>query len=172
MANKPGGIRVDPIKFSQFLTINGDGTGAFNAIGDYSLAQEIFYIQPANDEVMNLDRLVIHILSTGALPAGSYGDLAALPSGIDIQVTNARSVSKSILPVVIKSNVSLLHSTDLGFSLVNFTAGVDSIIAVFNCKTDDNFLILDGSQDHRLEILLDDSFVGLVDHHFIAHGHK
>ncbi len=170
---KPGGVYADPIRFVQFLSTNGDGTGVINAVGDYT-TPEIFYIKPTNDEVIEIDRLVIHILDSGTLPVGEYGGLgSALTNGIDIQVTNARSISRSILPSVIKSNVGLLHLTDLGFSLVSFTGGIESITAVFDCKNGrGRCLILDGSQDHKLEILLSDNFTGLVDHHFIAHGFK
>ena len=170
---KPGGVYADPIRFIQFLSTNGDGTGDINAVGDYT-TPEVFYIQPANDEVMLIDKLTIHILNTGALPAGDYGGLgSALVNGIDIVTTNARSNGLSILPGIIKSNINLMHSTDLGFSLITFSGAVDSIIAVFNFKIDDNEgLILDGSQEHKLEVLLSDNFAGLVDHHFVAHGFK
>lgn len=169
-----GGVYLDPVRFSQFLSINGDGSGEANISGDYSLDPRIFYIQPAPNEIMEIGRLVVHITDAGTLPRDEYGGLGdELSNGIDIKVTNARSDGKSILTSLIKTNANLHHLTDMGFSLTSFIGGIESLAAVFNCTTSRNeCLILDGSQNHKIEVLVNDDFSGLVEHHFIIHGFK
>lgn len=170
---KPGGIYSDPILLTQFLTLNGDGTGDFNAIGDYT-TPDIFYIQPSVGEIMEIDKLLIYILDSGALPGGVYGGLgSALTNGINITVTNARSIDRSIIPGLIKANTDLVHLGNGGFSLTNFTGGVDAIVSSIDFTSiTGSSLILDGDQVHKLEVKLSDSFIGLNDHRFIAHGRK
>ena len=164
--SKPGGIYSDPIHLVQYLSTVGDGSGIVNANGNYT-TPEIFFIQPAADEVMSIEKLIVHLTNGGALAIGSYGALSALPNGIDIVVTNEGSVSRSIVPEVIKTNGDLLH---LGpdSSLYNFTASIDAIIATLDFG--EKPVILDGSQGHKIEVLLSDNLTGLTDHHFIAHG--
>ncbi len=169
---EPGGVRSDPIIVHQFLTVDGDGTGISNAIGDYSSVEEIFYIQPAIDEVMVIHEILLHIVDSGAIAATGYGGMSALTDGLDVLITNANSPRLSMLPGLIKENVDFMHCGLGAFNLVNFTGGIDSIIASFKTVNFGAPIILDGSQEHKIEVVLNDSFVGLVDHHFIAHGFK
>lgn len=164
---KPGGIYSDPIPLSQFLTDVGDGTGNDNANGDYT-TPDIFFIQPASDEIMLVEELVIHVEDGGALAEGSYGGLSALTNGINITVTNEGSISRSLLPGVIKTNGELLH-IGKDTAIHSFTASIDAIIATLCFKKP---VLLDGSQNHKIEVLLSDDFTGLDDHHFIAYGTK
>lgn len=171
---KPGGIYSDPIPLSQFLSTNGDGTGDTNAVVDYS-SGEVYYIQPAIDEIIEIHKLVIHLVDSGALPAEVYGGLASdLTNGIDIVVTNEGSIARSIMPGLLKANDELAHLGNGGVELLNFTGGIDTLTGHidFIKMIGPRGLILDGSQNHKLEILFNDTFVGLNDHHFIAHGKK
>ena len=172
---RPGGIYSDPVPLSQFLSINGDGTGATNAIVDYS-GGEVYYIQPAAGEIMEIRKLTLHIVDSGALPAAVYGGLgAALTTGIDIVITNEGSIARSVLPGLIQANDDLAHLGNGGVELLNFTGGVDTLTAHLDFREimgTPHGLILDGDRNHKLEVLFEDSFVGLNDHHFIAHGTK
>ncbi len=165
---KPGGIYSDPIPLIQYLSDVGDGSGNVNANGDYT-TPDMFFIQPAADEIMEIEKLIIHITDGGVLAIGSYGALSALTNGIEILVTNEGSISRSIVPEVLKTNGDLLH---LGpdSSIYNFTSSIDAIIATLDFGNKP--LILDGSQGHKIEVLLSDNLTGLSDHHFIAHGFK
>lgn len=169
---KPGGRYSDPIPFTQFLSSNGDGTGIINAILDYATTPGTVYIQPSADEIMVIQDLLIHVVDSGALPEGSYAGLGvSLANGIDIQVTNEGSSARSVIPGLIKSNGELSHVSGTGrFDIINFSGGVDGLSSVIDFGKAG--LILDGSQGHKLEVLFTDSLVGLVDHHFIAHGTK
>lgn len=172
MSESPGGIPQDPIVVHQFLSINGDGTGTINAIGDYSSTSAVFYIQPAINEVMIIHELLLHILDSGAMPAGSYGSGAALTNGLQVFITNARSPRLSMLPGPIKTNSNFMHCGLNAFNLINFSGGIDGIIASFRPNNFGTPILLDGSQEHKIEVILNDSFVGFSDHHFIAHGFK
>ena len=171
----PGGIYSDPIPLSQYLSTVGDGTGVVNAVGDYTATTETFFIQPAAGEIFEIEKLLIHIVDSGALPATVYGGLgAALDPGINIVVTNEGSIARSVVPGLITANDELQHVGNGGFALTNFTGGIDAITATLDfVKIMRAPLILDGDQDHKLEVILDDDdFTGLVDHHFIVHGRR
>jgi hypothetical protein len=71
---------------------------------------------------------------------------------------------------VIKHNDDFLHWGPGALDLIKFTGGSDSLVAAYRTSNFGVPFTLDGSQGHKIEITLNDSFTGLDDHHFIAHG--
>lgn len=169
---KPGGIYSDPIIINQYMSDVGDGTGTINAVGDYSSTAKIFFIQPAVGEIMTLTGMFIHLVDSGSLTIGVYGGLAgALSVGLAIRVTNEGSENRSIIPGVMKTNGDLVHMGSF-FNINSFSGGVDSLSASINFSVMGAPLILEGGRGHKLEVVLNDDFVGLNDHHFLACGFK
>lgn len=79
------GTDTSPSALVRILDTDGDGTGDTNANGDYSLAAEEFYIQPEDDQDIEITRLIVHIRDTKII-ASSYGNINAggLVNGVRI----------------------------------------------------------------------------------------
>ena len=48
----------------RYLDTVGDGSGEKNANGDYSIAEEIFFLQPPPGRVYRITRLIVSIMDT------------------------------------------------------------------------------------------------------------
>ncbi len=169
-----GGTHRDLKPFFRLLDDVGDGSGTNNAVGDYSSVAKTFKLIPAANEVIVVRHIIVHIGDNAAFAPTNYGGLAARANGYDIKVTASNMANESLIAgdvELITQNDDFLHWGPNALQIVNFTGGVDSLVATLDLIN--NFgmeLVLDGSQGHKIEITLNDSFVGIVDHHFIVHG--
>lgn len=67
---------------------NGDGSGAFDAIGDYRAAPVDFFFQPDPGEVIPVAR-ILFIMKGPDIGKGGYGQALSLTNGITMQHTDA-----------------------------------------------------------------------------------
>lgn len=77
--------------FYQFLDTVGDGSGTVDITGDYSSTAERFLIaNPSDsDEVMYVNRLIIHYGDTAGFSADAFADfVSALTNGIQVRHRN------------------------------------------------------------------------------------
>lgn len=166
-----GGYR-DLKPFFRVLDDDGDGLGTVNAIGDYSSVSKTFKLIPAIDEIIIVDQILVHITDAGLFTPDDYGALSTLSNGYDIKATAPNMANESLIGGVeaIKENTDFLHWGPNAVQIINFAGPIDALVASYKLRDFGVELILDGSQGHKLEILLSDSFVGLIEHHFIVHG--
>lgn len=156
----------------QHLTPNGDGTGGFNANGDYSSTEEIFYIQPPSDKVYCIQRMIGMIEDSNNMRAEYYGDMGvALTNGITVRVSNNNGV---ILDMTnghpIKRNAEwgqFCYDVDLK----SWGTGNEFILIKWDLSLPEQSLFLTGANGDKLELILNDDFSGLVSHHFVIEGH-
>lgn len=153
----------------RFLDTNGNGTGTKNANGNYSGAEEIFYIQPPSGQKYKIGSLVISIVDNGAYGYDNYGAMNALTNGIIFRVRNgAGTVLLDITDgIPIKKNAGFTRITsefytpkDHIFIRINFVDSFGSSIT------------LDGDNGEKLEAVLNDNFTGVIEHYFYAAGSK
>lgn len=158
--------------FSQFLDTDGDGGGTINAVGNYSAASEDFYFEhpdgsPTDAEV---HRMIVHITDSANPSADVYGNLAAaLPNGIQIlQIDDAGNTFRDwTAGNPVKSNAEWSRFCyDVG--LDNFGSGDDTVKVRWTFAKSGGPLVL--KPGWKLVARLNDSFVGLNDHTFMAQG--
>lgn len=89
---------TDKTPFFQHLTDTGASGGETNANGDYSLAEEIFYIQPEAGWIYGIKDMHIAVYDTNGMAAEEYGNLgAALTNGVQIRKSNDTGVLIDVL---------------------------------------------------------------------------
>lgn len=166
------GKHRDPIPLIQFLSINGDGTGAHNVIGNHSGAEAIYYIQPPDGEVYVITEFISHISDAGKFLQDKYGALAAaLPVGVKMQIVDDNDILLDITNGdLIKTNDEFMHISDV--RLQEWGGIADSLRSVLSSSNFGIELRLDGAQNQRLEVTVNDNFTGLIDQHFMVRGYK
>lgn len=155
---------------SRFLDLDGDGTGTKNAIGDYSTADTL-YIQPAAGTVYRIERMLVSIEDGVGMRAERYGGLAAaLTNGVTVRVADD---SGTILDLTdglpIKSNAgwgSYCYDVDIKA----WGAGNELLLVRWTFAKAGVPLRLDGDNNERLEVILNDDMTGLVSHYFMVQG--
>lgn len=156
---------------SRFLDDAGDGTGAMVANGDYSSAEEIFFIQPPAATRFRIARLMVEIEDIGSVTGGKYGALSALTNGIQVRTQNDSGTLVDLtnsLPV--KTNANWGRFSYDVFN-TNFGGGAnDYVQARWSFIRFGQHIRLDGDANDRLEIVLNDDLSGLVSHTFMAQG--
>ena len=167
------GKHKDDEFLSQFLSTGGDGSGTTNAIGNYAVPTS-FFIQPPTDIVYEIALLEFHISDAGKFGQTEYANLgAALSTGIIVKT------SDDVGDIFIITNGEPIKTNDDYFHIATLLnlhdwGGVDDTLFVTLNFVDryGSPLLLDGDQNQKLEIILEDNFAGLIDHHFIASGIK
>jgi hypothetical protein len=155
----------------RYLDTNGNGTGTKSVTGDYSGAEEEFYIQPPNDEVYVIERMLVFVRDDGVWSTEKYGATTSVSTGISIEVRTSTDTTLLDLTdgIPIKTNggwgrlcfdsdVKSIGSGD-SMLLVRWTFG----------KSGRPVTLLEGE---RLAVVLNDDFQTLVDHTFQVQGYK
>lgn len=159
--------------FVHYLDTNGDGTGVRNAIGDYSAAPTIFFYQPPVGTTVEFDKLIIHLSDKGTFPIDGYGGLAApLLNGVVIRFKRLGQVILELTdgePIKTNGNMARIN-TDYRIHAYAVTYNASTVS--FNNTSFGGELQMHGDLQDRLEVVLNDNFTGLDDHHFIAYGRK
>ena len=157
--------------FSDFADTDGDGTGTKNAIGNYAGGQEIFYIQPPTGVVYRVHRMLVSYEDAAGMQAQEYGNTgAALTNGIQIRIQNDTETLSDITDgVPIKTNAHwgrMCYDVDVK----SWGSGDELLCARWTFAKSGAAIVLDGSRNERLEILLNDSFTGLISQYFLLQG--
>ena len=165
-------VLADKIPLHRHLTESGDGLGTKSFITDLSSTPTTIYVQPPADEIFVIQNLLVLVNDKGKFTQDGFGANPTLINGVIVQVTDGVST----LVVVtdghpIKSNSDFLQMAGL-FHLVNFDGTDDSLAAGFTADQFGMSLVLNGTANHRLEVLLHDNFVGIEMHEYIVRGYR
>lgn len=167
------GSNSDDKMFNIHLDTIGNGSGDINAIGDYSSIPQTFSMQPPVGKVFVVTEFVIHVTDNSVFSSQNYGGLSKLTNGIIITVEDDK------VGVIIQvTNNSIIKTNDdinrlaANFQIIPYGASDQSIVACFSSDSFGVPVSLDGSQNQRIVVLLNDDFSGLISHYFIAHGHE
>lgn len=163
---------------AQYLSTNGDGTGTVQAVGNYATAQD-FYLQPAIDQVIAINRLIVYIQDAiaGGFNPALYGGMAALTNGITGGIYSASDdLLWAVTPSIpIKTNgqwmrlcfdVSKLDNNQNLALAVRWT--FDRGIPKAHGQEGKTPIVLRDQQ--KLKLTLNDDFTGLQDHTFMLQG--
>jgi hypothetical protein len=156
---------------NRYLDANGDGTGNKSFVGDYSLAQEIAYIQPGADEVFYLARMIVSIQDGVGFAAAKYGAInGGLSNGIQIRVIDDTGVL-----VDLTDGVPILNNASwAGFcydaDVKAWGVGDEFLPVRWTFSKSGAPIKLIGANNARLEVLMDDDLTDLVAHRFLVQG--
>jgi len=153
------------------LDTNGDGTGLIDATGDYSAAEEIFYIQPPAGSVYRIARMLVHVEDSGTIDSGKYGNGIVLTNGITVRSKDDTGVIVDYCgghPIIVNQHWAMM-CYDVTRS--NYGAGNEHLNARWTFSKSGQFMRLVGDNNERLEIVFNDDFTGLVAHHFTIQGY-
>jgi len=154
---------------SRYLDTVGDGSGTKNANGDYSGAEEIFFIAPPAGSTYDIARLIISAYDTTGMQAQEYGNLAtALDPGIVVRVSNGDGVINDLTDgVPIKTNAewgALCYDVDVK----SWGSGNELLVVRWTFAKSGIDVHLGSSE--KLEVVLNDDFEGLLSHRFMVQG--
>lgn len=157
--------------FSQFLTIDGIGTGNSSATGDYSSIVE-FSMTPSASNQVRITEMRVIVSDSGSFSNDTYGMMNALTTGIQIGVTNDGDFVYDITASnFIKKNsdwalLGEVYSTE-------FDPGVEETYSVkinFQEYIPEG-IRLDGAIGDAFVVKMSDSMTGLTDQRFLVKGY-
>lgn len=159
--------RVNTDEIFAILLSNGSTT---NANGDYSTTPSYFAIQPPSGEIYILSRFVVGIEDNAGMDITSYGNGISITKGIMIQlVKNGTVINMTTDPIQ--------HNGDWGkycydIYLHEWGQGNDYALARCSFFKSGAYIKLNGSENDKLQFLLEDDFSDLVEHTFVIQGYK
>ena len=156
---------------SRFADTNGDGTGTFEAIGNYSGGATDFWIEPPAGEYWHIFRLIVELRDTGSFRAEYYGAGAALTNGIKI-IHEVSAVENDLTAQSSIKNNAQWASYCYDINNINFGAGDDFMVARWTFANAGTALELFGDTDDKIIVRLNDDFTGLNAHRFLIQGFK
>jgi hypothetical protein len=153
---------------SQYMDTTGDGTGTYEANGDYSGAAEEFLYVAARP--VEIHRMVVTIEDTVGMQAEEYGNLgAALTNGVVVEI---RDENDNVLVVLtgqdpVHTNAEWgSHCYDV--DLKTWGSGDELLLVRWTFEKKGEPVQLDTGQ--KLVVRLNDNFTGLLQHRFFAQG--
>ena len=159
-------------RIDRFLDTNGDGTGTKNAVGNYSITPETFYIQPPSREEYHINRMLVYVEDTGNFSADNYGALASpLSVGIDVRVADDNGAVYDLTDgLFVKSNSEWgRHCFDVEY--ISFGTGNNFMHVRWSFFRAGPPVLIRGDSNERLEVVLNDDLSGLADHRFMVQGY-
>lgn len=155
----------------RYADINGDGTGSDNANGDYSGAEEIFYIEPPAGEIWRVARMIVHIEDATAMWAARYGGEAALGTGVVVRVQDDSGTIIDLTDAIpVKTNAQWAAMC-FDVDVKAWGTGTELLAVRWTFTKAGQFIRLDGDSNERLEIVLNDDLRGLISHRFFIQGY-
>lgn len=172
--NTTGGVNI-PVEDSiyQLLSVNGDGTGATSQNINGSSIPVLFSIQPPSDEKYTLKRLTLHAIDANWNNALQYGALGGpLGNGIKIYVRDDSGIIKDYT-----TNVTIKRTHDwallAGVDSVNIGSAVaDPFLVRWTFDRGGSDIVLDGSNNERFVVEIQDNLTGLSDQLAMVQGFK
>ncbi len=159
---------------ARYLDVNGDGTGAIDAIGDYSVTPEEFYIQPPVGAVYELQRVIITIEDAGSIDSGGYGNNAnPLANGIKVECRISGQPTRVLTAQVNIKRTADWNSLCYDGQVADFGAGNSFYVARWTFSKDGDPIRL--GENDILAFVMNDNFsnVGgqaLIGHRFLVKG--
>ena len=155
----------------QYLDVDGDGTGVFNAVGNYAAAAEDFYIQPPVDTLYVIHRMIIHIHDGAAFSAEKYGALAVLTNGVSVTV---KQVSPAVDLVDLTAREPIVSNAEWGalcfdVDLASYGQGDVYLNVRWTFSKAGQPIVLNDNQ--RLAVTVNDDLTGLIGHKFMVQGY-
>lgn len=162
-----------PVKSAiyQYLSANGDGTGATSQNVDGSSTPVEFSIDPPEGETYILKRMNVHAINGNFNDATKYGQLT-LATGISIHIEDEEGVVlKDFTPIKIKRS----HDWALLSGIDSVTTGgvvAESFIVRWTFAKGYDDIILNGDTGDKLVLIINDLMTGLTDQLCMVQGHK
>ena len=141
---------------------NGDGTGEFEAIGDYRSAPMDFFFQPAPGKVVPVRR-ILFIMKGADIGKGGYGHADPLVNGITVQHTDA----EGNIITLFTNSVPIRDESDWAGLCYNFDPkGKDAKAGRFTLGESGTPTVLKDRE--RIAVTLNDDFRHLTAHRWQA----
>jgi len=153
------------------LDTNGDGTGVFEANGDYSETPTEFIIRPEPGHSIAIHRLVVQLRNGSVLDEDNYGGIPGLTNGVYLfMADNGEDIWRFPALAAVRANrdwAGLAHPTPLVVGL----APAETLYCTLDfVKLTGVPIVIADHKNHRLGVRLNDDFTGLLEQRFVVYG--
>jgi hypothetical protein len=177
--NRGSGYGIVPKPLVRYLDTVGNGSGVKNAIGDYSLTPEIFFIQPSSTEIFKITRMLVLIRGKAtSFLTDRYGSVPELTNGVTIRTQNDSGTIVDLTDGIPVDTNGSWGTLAYDSEIYDSAAGADTFLRVrWTFEKMGYPLRLDGSNNERLEVTLNDDFTNasgsnaLEEHFFMVQGY-
>ena len=156
---------------SQFLDTVGDGSGTFEATGDYSSVADDFYIQAPAGELWAISRILITGRDTGNFRPEYYDVGGPLTNGIRL-IHEENGVENDLTSQSPVKTLAEWGSYCYDVNIYDFGAGDEYFDVRWSFFRAGTFVDLAGDTNDKLIVRLNDDFTGLNSHRFLVQGFK
>lgn len=152
------------------LTVNGDTTGTFNAIGNYSVTSQDFYYEvPAGSDFLFSQLTISLSTASGTFNQVDYGSIAGgITNGLKIFLRLAGNEIQILASQVIKTNADFYVLT-FNVEKSIFAGTPQTLVAAFDLNKDYGAPLVLEAFD-RIIVRCNDDFTSLSSHKFVARG--
>lgn len=161
-----------PTPIYRYLDVNGDGSGNENVNGNYSSAEEIFYIQPPAGQVFRIERMIVNLRDGSGFRADKYGKINnGLVNGIELRIQNDEGTVVNLTNGInIKTNGDWA-GVCYDATLYKEGSGDDYLAVRWTFSRAGYPLRLVGDNNERLELVVNDDLSDLTHHYFQVQGY-
>jgi len=149
-------------RLDRFLDTNGDGTGDFNIVDNYT-SDTTFFIQPPEDEVYILGEAVINVTGTGNFAPDEYGGSSSLINGLTFALLQGNEELR-ISKTRIFNNIDWFKFTNN--VVLEKSQNISCISIHWDLEVVSSGLVLRGNSGDKLSLIVKDDFTGIDSHTF------
>jgi hypothetical protein len=145
-----------------------NSAGESNANGEYALAEEDFFVQPAAGRIIQIFRMIVSVADTTGMTAIKYGNGAALTNGVKITVQNSASdILLDLTPIPVTSNAQwagYCYDADLK----SWGSGDELLVVRWTFSKSGEPITLKNRD--KFVVTLNDDLDHLIGHRFLVQG--
>ena len=130
-----------------------------------------FYIQPPADKIYYIQRMIVSIEDTAGMDADKYGNGITLTNGIQLLVEDDEGLLYSLTDIhhPILTNGHWAHYC-FDADVKTWGSGNEHLVVRWTFAKHGDTINLRGWRGEKLIIRVNDTFTGLVNHHFLVEG--
>jgi hypothetical protein len=158
-------------RLDRFLSTDGTASGTKEVTGDYSVTKDYFYIQPPQDQIYRITRMIVYIRDGTGGAAEDYGNIAnGLANGMRLEIRDENGISHDFFDGIDVQNNADWSRFCYDTTQKSWGAGDEMFPSRWSFDRADEPIILDGRIAERLTVVAQDNLTGLVSHTFMCQG--
>ena len=147
---------------------NSDGATNMNVDGSVNPVE--FFIQPPDGEIWRIAKWMLYVCDEKGFDVVTWGSGLTLTNGIELKVT-IDGVTKNLLDFNIKTSGDV-ESLAFDCNLKTYGNDDDVLVANWNLTDTGQFIRLDGSNNDRLSVIINDDLTDLTAQYIQVQGYK
>jgi hypothetical protein len=155
--------------FVRRLDTVGDGSGTVNMAVNGSVTPVVFKVKPPVGEVWRIATWNLYVQDGGSFDAAGWGNGIVMVNGMVLELINDGVVALLQFPIKTSGDVAAITQS---VNFITIGTGDNIMTAIWSFIDSGQYLVLDGSKGHTLQVIVNDDLTSLSSQYIQVSGYK